>query len=205
MRTLLDDRAVLVPRSAIAARYRASEAVRRGTRDLLVAGGDGTIHAVLPTLVGHPTRLGIVPCGTSNDLAKSVGMASAPRAIEALVAGRSAPLDLLRIGTHWVATAGGFGLAAQIADAANRWRARPWRRALAAPIGAHLYAAVAATEILRRRPRPVGLRVDGALWKPCTATAILVSRVPTFGGGLRLSRAPLAPGTFAITVVASET
>ncbi len=61
-----------------------------GGRVLVVVGGDGTVHAVLPALVNSPTALALCPIGTSNVLARELGyplgrraMAGCLRALEA--------------------------------------------------------------------------------------------------------------------------
>jgi len=52
---------------------RAAVAVHREKYDMvLVAGGDGTIQSLLPTLLNTKTVLGILPLGTGNDLAKEI-------------------------------------------------------------------------------------------------------------------------------------
>lgn len=43
---------------------------------VIVGGGDGSLHAALQHLVGKKLPLGILPLGTANDLAKSLGVPS---------------------------------------------------------------------------------------------------------------------------------
>lgn len=61
------------------ARQLAKAAVDQGAELLIVAGGDGTIEDVVPELIGAKTALGIIPIGTMNNLAKSLGV---PLALE---------------------------------------------------------------------------------------------------------------------------
>jgi len=60
--------------SGKAARALAREAVRSGLGLVVVAGGDGTIEEVASELVGSSAVLGIVPIGTMNNLARSLGV-----------------------------------------------------------------------------------------------------------------------------------
>src|SRR5512142_3277881 len=52
----------------------AKQAARDGYKIVIAMGGDGTLEAVLRGLVGKKTRLGIIPTGTKNNMAKSLGI-----------------------------------------------------------------------------------------------------------------------------------
>jgi YegS/Rv2252/BmrU family lipid kinase len=56
----------------------AKQAVREGRDAILACGGDGTVHAVLQTLVGTETALGVIPLGTANALAANLGLVGSP-------------------------------------------------------------------------------------------------------------------------------
>lgn len=56
------------------ARAAARKALKQGYKTIAVMGGDGTIEAVAAALVGTKTRLAILPNGTYNNLAKSLGV-----------------------------------------------------------------------------------------------------------------------------------
>lgn len=47
---------------------------------VIVAGGDGTLNAVLPALLARDIALGILPLGTGNDFARALGIPADPRA-----------------------------------------------------------------------------------------------------------------------------
>jgi len=52
----------------------AEKAVKEGYKIVIAMGGDGTIEAVMRGLIGSKVRLGILPFGTENNVAKSLGI-----------------------------------------------------------------------------------------------------------------------------------
>lgn len=59
------------------------DAIEQGIRMFVVCGGDGTISAIARTLAGTPATLGIIPIGTQNNTALSLGI---PEDISAAIA-----------------------------------------------------------------------------------------------------------------------
>ena len=74
------------------------DALAQGIRMFVVCGGDGTISAVSRTLAGAPSAratLGIIPIGTQNNTALSLGIpAEIPAAIAILRTGRRIKVDV---------------------------------------------------------------------------------------------------------------
>lgn len=64
---------IVVSQSPEDALLHASQFCQSGGEVLVVAGGDGSVHAVLPALVNTSTALALVPLGTSNVLARELG------------------------------------------------------------------------------------------------------------------------------------
>jgi diacylglycerol kinase (ATP) len=79
----------------------AADAARQGCPEVLVAGGDGTVNEALNGLRSHfeNVMFGIVPLGTGNDSARTLGMPQDPdEALELLRAGLPVhTVDVLRI------------------------------------------------------------------------------------------------------------
>ncbi len=71
------------------------DALRHGIRMFVVCGGDGTISAVARTLAGTHATLGIIPIGTQNNTALSLGIpADIPAAVAILRTGRRIKVDV---------------------------------------------------------------------------------------------------------------
>jgi diacylglycerol kinase (ATP) len=119
--------------SGKAARALAREAVRSGIGLVVVAGGDGTIEEVACQLVGSAAVLGIIPIGTMNNLARSLGV---PLDIEdacALIGmGTTRHIDVGRVfsNTHqdveYFVEGAGVGLGAVAALAGQGLEKRRW-------------------------------------------------------------------------------
>jgi len=175
---------------------------------VLAAGGDGTWHQAIQVLAGSLTTLATVPLGTSNDLARHLGM---PSDLNAWLAGLphavAAPLDLLRMGRDRIATVGGLGLPAHVA--ADCIRLKQGRlQSVAQALGGSVYSLLTTAHVLRRGPRAVltKLKCDDKAAEALPMSALLVGTVAQFGGGLELCPADaLQPGRFAALVVTATT
>jgi diacylglycerol kinase (ATP) len=77
------------------ARNLAREAVAEGTDLLLVAGGDGTVNEAAQGVIGSETMLGVVPVGSGNGLARSLGIPlRLGKALDALETGVPRSMDV---------------------------------------------------------------------------------------------------------------
>jgi diacylglycerol kinase family enzyme len=74
-------------------------AVKTGCRSFLAVGGDGTVSMAASALYGKPHRLGIIPAGTANTVARILRIPiSTRRAIKlALESAKSRPIDGLEV------------------------------------------------------------------------------------------------------------
>ncbi len=70
-------------------------AYRRGFRLFIACGGDGTVDAVANALAGTRAAMGIIPTGTRNNVALSLGIPmSIPGAVALLQEGRTVQVDM---------------------------------------------------------------------------------------------------------------
>ncbi len=78
----------------------AKKAVKKGYSTVIAMGGDGTISAVIRGIAGSDVHLGIIPSGTENDIAASLGIPKDLKEACMLIASdRTRDLDLAQIST----------------------------------------------------------------------------------------------------------
>ncbi len=90
----------------------AERAVARGFDVIIAAGGDGTIYEVVNGMAKkrHRPTLGIIPCGTSNDFARALGIPkSIVRSCGVIAAGKTKKIDLGRVNDRYFINIAGGG------------------------------------------------------------------------------------------------
>ncbi|MET1061927.1 MAG: YegS/Rv2252/BmrU family lipid kinase [Aeromicrobium sp.] len=156
---------------------------------VLVLGGDGSLHAVVAAL-HHAGRLadvtiGLVPLGTGNDFAATLGLPDEPlRAAKVLTTGHTRAIDLILDDKDGVViNAAHIGIGAEAAAAA-----RPWKKALG-PIGYLIGAIVTGLRGLTSDGARLTIMVDGkTLPRKEPVIQVAVGNGRFVGGG-----APLLP------------
>ncbi len=125
-------------------------AVKSGCGLVIVAGGDGTLTSAAGQLAKSKTVLGVLPLGTGNSFALSLGITSLEVAVDAIVAGRVAAVDLGKVNGTYFANFATIGLSSTIA------RATP--NGLKKIVGAAAYVLAGVLPALRSRPFRCKLR-----------------------------------------------
>jgi diacylglycerol kinase (ATP) len=105
----------LTTKAGSAARF-ARTAIRKGCKIIVAAGGDGTLNEVINGIGEHgdAVRVGLLPLGTGNDFARSIGLPTElAAALEVIRAGATRAIDLVRVTSDDVryfvnVSAGGF-------------------------------------------------------------------------------------------------
>ena len=84
---------------------------------VILGGGDGTISGLVDHLVGKQVVLGILPLGTANSFARTLGIPlDIPGAIEVLRSGAPRRIDLGMIDGDYFANCAAMGISPQIAE-----------------------------------------------------------------------------------------
>ncbi|MFF5765393.1 diacylglycerol kinase [Streptomyces tanashiensis] len=182
---------------------RAREAVADGTGALVAVGGDGMISLALQAVAGTATPLGIIPAGTGNDFARTLGLplrdpAAAARLTAGLLKGEGArATDLGRVTsgtrTRWYGTVLASGFDSRVNDRGNRMRI---------PAGRFKYDLAILAELASFRPVPYRLTLDDGRVLETDATLVAVGNGASYGGGMRIcADARTDDGLLDVTVV----
>ena len=148
-----------------------------GTVDLVIlGGGDGTLNAAAPALVEAGLPFAILPLGTANDLARSLGLPLDPLAAARFIPGAAPrPVDLGWVNGHYYFNVASIGFSAELAGVLTAESKRKW--------GVLGYG-VAAFRLLRRvRPFTVTIEHDGGTER-VTTIQVSVGNGRHYGGGM---------------------
>lgn len=136
----------------------AAKAVREGFSTVVAAGGDGTICAVASSLVGSEARLGILPLGTFNYFARSLGLPEAIKeAVDVLARGESRPIDTGEVNGRVFLNNASLGAYPAILQSREQIYRRWGRSRIAA------YWSVLATLANFHSPLTLSITIDGAV------------------------------------------
>ena len=167
--------------SAAESRELAVRALAAGPTVFVVVGGDGTLSGLLDLLCGQSVPVAFVPAGTGNDLARALGLPLRSAAGAALVAmsGRRRVIDVgeVRSGesTRLFLTVAALGFDAKVTERTDRLR---W------PSGPLRYYLALLIELVRLRPVPFRLSLDGEPARDAAGTLIAVGNTESYGGGM---------------------
>jgi diacylglycerol kinase (ATP) len=183
---------------------RLADQARDAGAALVACGGDGTAAALLEAAwqshrrkpVAAPPAVGVIPLGTGNDLARSLGWAGAAPSearLAGLIAGLGAavprPLDRwLLQGPGWQRSWFNYwstGIDARIAGRFHRFRLRHPLICRHRLVNQALYAGLGGGE--PGNPLASWARRGDGGSLPSWASALVVASIPSYAGGVRLS------------------
>jgi diacylglycerol kinase (ATP) len=157
-------------------------------------GGDGFIHEIIQHIVPREISLGVIPCGTGNDFARSIDIyrLSLNQQLELIAQTKSRSIDLGRVGSTWFVAILSTGFDALVNDRAN---AMQW------PKGRMRYNIAMIEKIVALRAHSYRIRLDGE-FVDVQATLVTVANGPSYGGGMKVCPdATLTDGLFDVMVL----
>jgi diacylglycerol kinase (ATP) len=179
----------------------AEEAARVGATDVIVRGGDGTVHEAIQGLVGARVRLMVWPAGTANVLARQLELPrDAEAAAEVFVRGNTRRISLGAATSEQTGARRYFFMMAGVGlDASVVRHVRPRLKRRVGEV-AYWYAGLG--HLAHWEPREFIVEIDG---EQLPATYVAVGKAPWYGGGLRITpRARLDAPEFEVCLINSR-
>jgi diacylglycerol kinase (ATP) len=147
---------------------------------VIVGGGDGTLNAVVDTLVETRLPLGILPLGTANDLARTLNLpTSIPAACQVIAGGNLKAIDLGWVNGKYFFNVASIGLSVRITQKLNKGLKRR--------LGILAYAWTAAQVLSQTRPFSAEIRIEEQVMRVKTIQ-IAIGNGRYYGGGIPVAK-----------------
>ncbi|GAA3270692.1 hypothetical protein GCM10020258_44790 [Sphingomonas yabuuchiae] len=160
---------------------------------LILGGGDGTISGLVDLMVGHDVMLGVLPLGTANSFARSLGIPlTIEGAVDVIRTGRPRRIDLGMIDNDYYANCAAMGISPKIAETVPHGLKR---------VGGRLgYLAWAAYQFLRFRPFTLIVEQNGKRER-LRVVEVRISNGPYHGGTELVDAAAVDSGEIVVQAV----
>ena len=161
---------------------------------VLALGGDGFIHEIIQHLVSRNLPLGVIPCGTGNDFARSLGIhqLSFKKQLEVIGNPITKSIDLGLVDKSWFAAILSSGFDALVNERANLMT---W------PKGRMKYNIAMIEKLIALKPHLYRIRLDQSEIH-VEATLVTVANGASYGGGMKVCpEASLDDGLFDVMVL----
>lgn len=160
---------------------------------VILGGGDGTISGLVDKLVGKGVTLGVLPLGTANSFARSLGIPlDVDGAVDTILHGRPKRIDLGMINDDYYASTAAIGLSPQIAQTVPH-KVKRW-------FGRMGYLGWASIQFLKFKPFTV-IVGEGPTAQRLRAVEVRISNGPFHGGTELVDEAGVASGEIVVQVV----
>ena len=161
---------------------------------VICVGGDGLVHLVLQEVVDRKIPLAIIPAGTGNDFARSIGVndISVNELLEYVLTTPPQSIDLGLVDSEWFAAILSSGFDSVVNERANTMS---W------PTGPSKYNAAILLELPKFEPMEYEITLDNVVIK-VPAMLIAVGNGVSYGGGIQVcAQADLHDGLFDVVIL----
>ncbi|MCA6951422.1 lipid kinase [Pectobacterium polaris] len=146
---------------------------------VIIGGGDGTLNSAAPGLVDTGLPLGVLPLGTANDFARTVGIPRDIRqAVQVIANGQQRIVDLGEVNGHLFFNVSSIGFSAALARGLSAKSKKRW--------GTLGYALAAFKLLKQSRPFRVEIEHDGIKERVRTVQ-VSVGNGRFYGGGMAVA------------------
>lgn len=182
LRELRVEHTILVTRSAAEMEATAKEAADEGAPVVAVLGGDGTVSCAANGLLGSGAALAVLPAGTGDDFARSIGASRFDAAVRLLANPKVRPVDVVKITAgatvrHFVNVAGA-GFDSEVSETANAMSVRLG--------GTGTYVVALVKTLSRFSPARYRISVDDEEFEGDAMLAVVGNGV-SYGGGMKVT------------------
>lgn len=147
---------------------------------VVIAGGDGTLNAAIPGLLDTQLPLGILPLGTANDLARTLGLPTDLADVcKILTTGHLERIDLGQVNDRYFFNVASIGLSVQITRKLNRETKQQW--------GVLAYPIAALQALHRSQPFWAAVSLDDGESQRMRTIQIAVGNGRYYGGGMTVT------------------
>jgi YegS/Rv2252/BmrU family lipid kinase len=160
---------------------------------LILGGGDGTISGLVDLMVGHDVILGVLPLGTANSFARTLGIPlDIPGAVDVIRTGTPRRIDLGMIDKDYYANCAAMGISPQIAQTVPH--------GLKKVLGRAGYLGWAAYQFMRFRPFTLIVEQGGKVER-LRVVEVRISNGPFHGGVEMVDSAEIDSGEIVVQAV----
>ncbi|HEX7026179.1 MAG TPA: lipid kinase [Gammaproteobacteria bacterium] len=146
---------------------------------ILIGGGDGTLHAAIASLIKYGLPIGILPMGTANDLARTLGIPGDPEdAVRVILNGKLKAINLGIVNGEYFFNVANIGLGVRVAKRLSGSAKRK--------LGIFSYAKSLTDVFRRQRPFRVVIETDDRQLK-LKSIQVAVGNGKFYGGGIAIS------------------
>lgn len=158
----------------------AGQLEKKGFKQIIVVGGDGTLHEVINGLNSKKITLGMIPTGTGNDFSRTLGISRNPEiaAKEILINGHPVDIDVGMVNKKLFVNVAGIGFDAQVAEEVNtnfKWLS-----------GVPAYLSAVFKLLLKYRNIPLKINLDDKTFIEVKAFLLAVGNAQYYGGGIQI-------------------
>lgn len=163
-----------------------------GYTDVVAVGGDGTVNQIAKSIAGTPIRLGIVPVGSGNGLARSLGLSMhIEKAIQQIAAGKSIAIDYGTVNATPFFCTSGVGFDAHIGNLF----------ATSAKRGLKNYVRISLSEYRRYKAKDYTIHINGQTLRR-KAFLITVANAGQYGNDFYIApQASMQDGLFHVVIL----
>lgn len=159
-----------------------SDTIRRYQNQVelvIIGGGDGTLNSAIESLTDTKLPLGILPMGTANDLARTLGIPTdLSAACQVIASGKTRLIDLGWVNGQYFFNVASLGLSVQITQRLTKDVKQRW--------GVFAYAFTALQTLLSARPFRAEIKVNNQCFNVKTLQ-IAIGNGRYYGGGMTVA------------------